>query len=408
MANNTTLAVPSGSSAGDIIRDIDRAGVKTQVIQLDHGGAAAESLTSATNPLPVKLTDGTNSVTIADSSMAASETAVDRLKVNSALRLLDTAQAAGFQLVAAKGDQTSGLWVNVKASANSSVTLLAGAAIAGKFGIDQTTPGTTNLVSIGTNGTVTLAAGAAAIGTVGVTSLPALAAGAAAIGTVGVTSLPALTAGAAVIGALVANQSVNVAQMNGVAVTMGSGVVGTGVQRVVLATDVALPSAAAPSTTYSASIVGLATALTATDIFTITGSATKTVRVSRIVVNGVQTTAAQVNVLVIKRSTANTAGTSTAPTRVPYDSANAAVTATVLAYTANPTLGTTVGTVSARRAFIPGAATASDAQGLEIISGDVGQQMMTLRGIAEVLAVNLNATTVTGSAFNITVEWTEA
>ena len=166
-----------------------------------------------------------------------------------------------------------------------------------------------------------------------------------------------------------------------------------------------MPSA---STTYSAAIVGLASAITATDIFTITGSATKTVRVTRIVVNGVQTTAAQVNVLIIKRSTANTAGTSTAPTRVSYDSTNAAATATVLAYTANPTLGTAVGTGSARRAFIPGAATASDAQGLEIVSGDVGQQQMTLRGLAEVLAINLNSTTVAGSAFNITVEWTES
>ena len=44
--------------------------------------------------------------------------------------------------------------------------------------------------------------------------------------------------------ALPANQSTNVAQMNGVAVTMGSGVTGTGVQRVVLATDVALPTGA--------------------------------------------------------------------------------------------------------------------------------------------------------------------
>ena len=216
-----------------------------------------------------------------------------------------------------------------------------------------------------------------------------------------------LTAGTNVIGALVANQSVNNTQINGVAVSTGTGTSNTGTQRVTLATDVPLPPAATPPATYSASIVGLATAATATDIFTITGSATKTVRVARIMVNGVQTTSAQVNVLIVKRSTANTAGTSTAPTRVPYDSASAAATATVLAYTANPTLGTAVGTASASRAFIPGAATASDAQGLEIVSGGAGQQIMTLRGIAEVLAVNLNGVTVTGSAINVTVEWTE-
>lgn len=61
--------------------------------------------------------------------------------------------------------------------------LAAGSAIVGKVGIDQTTPGTTNLV------------------------------------------------------ALAANQSVNVAQVNGVATTMGNGVSGTGVQRVTIASD---------------------------------------------------------------------------------------------------------------------------------------------------------------------------
>lgn len=46
-----------------------------------------------------------------------------------------------------------------------------------------------------------------------------------------------LAAGAATIGALTANQSVNVAQINGVTTTTGNGVSGTGVQRVTLASD---------------------------------------------------------------------------------------------------------------------------------------------------------------------------
>ena len=47
----------------------------------------------------------------------------------------------------------------------------------------------------------------------------------------------ALPTGSNVIGALSANQSVNVAQINGVAPTMGNGVSGTGVQRVTMASD---------------------------------------------------------------------------------------------------------------------------------------------------------------------------
>ena len=61
MADNTLLNAGTG---GDTVRDIDRAGVKTQVVQLDAGGSSAESLISGTNPLPAKLSDGTNVVVI--------------------------------------------------------------------------------------------------------------------------------------------------------------------------------------------------------------------------------------------------------------------------------------------------------------------------------------------------------
>ena len=46
-----------------------------------------------------------------------------------------------------------------------------------------------------------------------------------------------LVAGVAVIGALVANQSMNTTQLNGVAISVGSGASSTGTQRVILATD---------------------------------------------------------------------------------------------------------------------------------------------------------------------------
>ena len=52
MADNTTL---NSGTGGDVIRDIDRAGVKTQVTALDIGGAASELLWSATNPAPVTV-----------------------------------------------------------------------------------------------------------------------------------------------------------------------------------------------------------------------------------------------------------------------------------------------------------------------------------------------------------------
>ena len=56
------MADNSLQTGADSIRDIDRSGTgpKTQVMQLDHGGSgASESLTSPTNPLPIKAVDPT-------------------------------------------------------------------------------------------------------------------------------------------------------------------------------------------------------------------------------------------------------------------------------------------------------------------------------------------------------------
>lgn len=52
MADNTQLNVTTG---GDTVRDIDRSGVKTQVVALDAGGAAGESLVTSTNPMPTSI-----------------------------------------------------------------------------------------------------------------------------------------------------------------------------------------------------------------------------------------------------------------------------------------------------------------------------------------------------------------
>jgi hypothetical protein len=47
------LADNSTQNGADTIRDIDRAGIKTQVVQLDAGGSSAEALVSKAAPLPM-------------------------------------------------------------------------------------------------------------------------------------------------------------------------------------------------------------------------------------------------------------------------------------------------------------------------------------------------------------------
>ena len=163
--------------------------------------------------------------------------------------------------------------------------------------------------------------------------------------------------------------------------------------------------------TYSSTIAVLAPAATATDIFTLTGSATRNIKVRRIVVDGIKTATSHEVVQIIKRSTANTGGTSTTPAAVPHDSTNAAATAVARAYTANPTLGTAVGTILAKRVVFK-AQTPANAQSVGAGTvfderfGDANQAII-LRGVNDVLAVNLNGVTLTGGSVNVTVEWSE-
>jgi hypothetical protein len=159
--------------------------------------------------------------------------------------------------------------------------------------------------------------------------------------------------------------------------------------------------------TYAGATAAFASAATATDIFVIYGSATKTIRVLRIQVYATQTTAGAASIFLIKRSTAPTGGTSVATTKVPLDSTSAAATATVQHYTANPTVGTTVGNVQAYRGIIPAAASLINNP---ICTWDFGNrpgQAIVLRGTGEGVAVNLNGVTVTGGSFIINCEWTE-
>ena len=167
--------------------------------------------------------------------------------------------------------------------------------------------------------------------------------------------------------------------------------------------------------TYSAAIIGLVPGASATDIATLTGSASKVVKLIKVEITATTTSAtpAALDVLLLKRSTANTLGTSTgSPTPVPHDSANPAVSATFLAYTAPPTTGTLVGTALKNDKFMMAlaTATATDFPGVNKITWiwDGAEQAPTLRGIADVVAVNLNSATPTATAsFDVTFVWTE-
>lgn len=181
-------------------------------------------------------------------------------------------------------------------------------------------------------------------------------------------------------------------------------------------TDAQLRASAVPVTTvasaiatYAAATSNQASAGSPTDFFTITGSGTKTVKVSSIQFRGMNTAANGAFFLTaIKRSTANSGGTSATITAVPLDSANAAATAVVRAYTVNPTLGTTVGNLVAAVVDLDDATvTPAGIQMFVIDFSSMLGQPLVLRGTGEVLALSFGGTAISSLTHGTTIIWTE-
>jgi membrane protein implicated in regulation of membrane protease activity len=160
-------------------------------------------------------------------------------------------------------------------------------------------------------------------------------------------------------------------------------------------------------TTYMGSTAAFTPPATPTDMFYIAGSGTKTIKILKLWWSSTQNTAGVNTWFVIKRSTANTLGTAVATTKVPNDSNNAAATATVQHYTANPTLGTSVGNIFTGRVLSPATAT-TNAQINNLDFNQLLGQPLVLRGTAEGLSLNFNGAALpAGLSMTVGVMWTE-
>jgi hypothetical protein len=148
-----------------------------------------------------------------------------------------------------------------------------------------------------------------------------------------------------------------------------------------------------PTPTYSAS-AWFNNVAAATDIFTIYGSNTRTIRITRVSI----TTAESYLAFFVRRSSVNTGGTSNVITAVPHDSGDNAATATVMNYTANPTgLGTLVGQVDTwNSGTVPNTFTYG-----------INTKPVILHGASQGFCINLNGGGA-GGAIGCTFEWTEA
>lgn len=162
--------------------------------------------------------------------------------------------------------------------------------------------------------------------------------------------------------------------------------------------------------TYSAGSATFSPSVTAGDIMAIFGSATKTVRVKRVALSGRASAASQLDVALIKRTTAFSSSTSAALNSVQHDTTiNSTASAQIVTYSSS---GSTAGfggiTLRTQQANVSAAGSGGAAVPVEWHFGDVNDQALVLRSTSEALALNLvGSTAPSGIVLNVWAEWTE-
>jgi hypothetical protein len=160
--------------------------------------------------------------------------------------------------------------------------------------------------------------------------------------------------------------------------------------------------------TFSAAAIAYSPYATPQDIFGIVGSASKQVRVLRFAVSGRATSANQLDVQLVKRSSADTGGTPTALTAVSHDSNDGAASAVVSSFAAAPTAGTLTGAIRAQQINLSAAGSGGAAVPVEFDFGSVNDKSIVLNAASEALYLNLNGAAVpAGMVLNVFVEWSE-
>lgn len=148
----------------------------------------------------------------------------------------------------------------------------------------------------------------------------------------------------------------------------------------------------------------------ATDTLTIQGSGTKTVKIRKIIGHYTCSTSAANTpwvTTILRRTTANSGGTSSSVTGIPLDSASSTVTAVVKTYTANAaSLGTAVsGNIlvypyKAEEFSSSSAVNGVSQPGTVLFDDAIAGAPLTLRGTSEYLCINLGGVSQPGGALN--------
>lgn len=174
-------------------------------------------------------------------------------------------------------------------------------------------------------------------------------------------------------------------------------------------------SAIAKQYTYSASSVGLVPAASATDLFCISAGSSRNISIKQIKIAGTAGTAVTTPFLIYRRSalaTGGTAATSLAlPVAVPLNPANPASSATLTAYTANPTVASSPILLDSSVVDLPVTTAAGGDITRTLAYGEgvswFAHGMTIPKGTTQQICVNLNGVSVSFGVLNITMMWTE-
>jgi hypothetical protein len=219
MADNTQLS--SNIGTGDQARTIDKTGVKTQVVTLDVGGAGAESLVAGTVPV-----SGTVAVTGAYQATQPVSDAGGSLTVDGTVGVSGTVTVDGSGVT----QPVSGTFWQATQPVSGTVAVSTINSVAPAFGTGVR-GATVQRVTVATDDSVPVTGTFyQATQPVSIATAPVLVAGAAIIGKVGIDQTTPGTTNA-----------VAVTTINSVAPAFGSGVRGATVQRVTIATDDSVP-----------------------------------------------------------------------------------------------------------------------------------------------------------------------
>lgn len=180
--------------------------------------------------------------------------------------------------------------------------------------------------------------------------------------------------------------------------------------------QVGVISAIQKQRTYSAASVGLVPASAATDIFCINGSTTAAVSVKEIIISGTAGTAITTPVLLNRHASLNTLGTAASglalPVGVPNISTDSAATATLTAYTANPTINDAAPSLLAAPAVSFSQTTGTNSP--FILNGGTlvdfftkGYDIPKANPVVQQLCLNLNAVSISSGVLAISIQWTE-